>query len=114
MPKKETIVRYTSEELASLPKPDIDWKRIDALTDADIEQAIQDDPDAAPILDAEFFKAAELIMPLSTKKKRITMMVNESVLDYFQIDGKDGYQSRMNAILEAYVKTEMRRKTQEA
>ena len=32
-----------------------DWKRVDALTDRDIEQAVRSDPDAAPILDKEWF-----------------------------------------------------------
>jgi hypothetical protein len=27
------------------------WKRVDALTDRDVEQAVGRDPDAAPILD---------------------------------------------------------------
>jgi hypothetical protein len=35
-----------------------DWERVDALTEEEIERAIANDPDAAPILDAEWFRKA--------------------------------------------------------
>ncbi len=42
---------------------DSDWARVDALTDEEIEAAVRDDPDAAPIVDAEWFAGATLVMP---------------------------------------------------
>ncbi len=40
-----------------------DWKSIEALTDRDIEQAVRSDPDAAPILDKEWFTTAKVVTP---------------------------------------------------
>ena len=44
-----------------MSKPIVNWGRIDALTDEQIEKAIANDPDAAPLLDSDFFEEAELI-----------------------------------------------------
>ena len=52
---EERIVRRT---LATLKKGKTDWARVEALSDEDIERAIAEDPDAAPILDEEWFKNA--------------------------------------------------------
>ena len=78
-----------------------DWKRVEALTDADIEQAIADDPDAPPIIDEAFWRNAEILDPRH-EKSAITMRVDDDVLAFFKRGGS-GYQSRMNAVLRAYV-----------
>lgn len=59
------------------------------------------DPDAAPVLGDAFWRNAEILDP-SHQKSVITMRVDDDVLDYFRRDGA-GYQSRMNAVLRAYV-----------
>lgn len=46
-----------------------DWAREDALTDAEIEAAVADDPDAASLLDEEFFRAAELVITLNPERR---------------------------------------------
>lgn len=51
------IVRYTASEVADMPSR-TDWRALDAMTDEEIEAAIDGDPDAAPRLDAEWFKDA--------------------------------------------------------
>ena len=94
------LVRTTSAELAQLEDTS-DWKRVDALTDAEIEQAIADDPDAAPLLDEVFWRNAEILDPRHDKST-ITMRVDDDVLAFFKRGGS-GYQSRMNAVLRAYV-----------
>jgi uncharacterized protein (DUF4415 family) len=101
------MTRYTSDEIKNLPSPVIDWAHVNALTDADIEQAIAEDPDAAPILGKEFWERAKLIMPESGTKPQITIKVNSRTLSWFKKQGK-GYQSRINAVLDAYV-SEMER-----
>lgn len=78
-----------------------DWGRVDALTDADIEKAITEDPDAAPILDEEWFRTAKVILP--EPKTPISIRLDREVLDWFKAQGP-GYQSRINAVLTAYVK----------
>lgn len=94
------LVRTTSAELARMEDRS-DWDRVDALTDADIERAIADDQDAAPILDQAFWRNAEILDPRH-EKSTITMRVDDDVLDFFKRGGS-GYQSRMNAVLRAYV-----------
>jgi len=78
-----------------------DWGRVGALTDADIEHAIADDADAPPILDDSFWRNAQLLDPRH-EKSTITMRVDDDVLDFFKRSGS-GYQSRINAVLRAYV-----------
>jgi len=101
--KRETqrgLVRKTNAELAQLEDKS-DWKRVEALTDEDIERAIEDDPDAAPVLDEAFWRNAQILDPRH-EKSTITMRVDDDVLDFFKRGGA-GYQSRMNAVLRAYV-----------
>jgi uncharacterized protein (DUF4415 family) len=75
-----------------------DWAAVDALTDEDIEAAVRNDPDAAP-LDVDWSKAV-LVIP--SKKKAISIRVDEDVLNYFKKHGA-GYQRRMNAVLRSYM-----------
>ena len=54
-----------------------------------------------PELDEEFWRRAELVEPDRTEQ--VTIRVKRSVLDYFKAPGK-GYQTRMNQVLESYVR----------
>ena len=95
---EERIVRRT---LTDRQKGRTDWARVDALTDADIEKAIAEDPDAAPILDDEWFRTAEVVLP--EPKTPISIRLDREVVDWFKAQGA-GYQSRINAVLSAYMK----------
>jgi uncharacterized protein (DUF4415 family) len=75
-----------------------DFAALDALTDADIEEAVRNDPDAVP-LDIDWSDAV-LVMP--AKKKAISIRVDEDVLNFFKHEG-EGYQRRMNAVLRTYM-----------
>ena len=77
-----------------------DWKRVAALTNRDIERALADDPDAAPLLDAEWFATARLVDPL--EKERITIRLDKDILDFFRRLGPR-YQTRINSVLRAFV-----------
>lgn len=55
-----------------------------------------------PELDETFWQNAKLLMPEETQA--ISLRVKKSVLEAFKATGK-GYQSRMNAVLEAYART---------
>ena len=81
-------------------KDKTDWKRLAALTDREIEEAIASDPDAAPLLDEEWFRTAKLVMP--ERKVPVSMRIDREVLDWFKRAGR-GYLSRMHAVLRAYV-----------
>ena len=72
----------TPEEIAAVRDEDIDFSDI-------------------PELDEEFWEQAELVEPDRTDQ--ITMRVKRSVLAYFKAPGK-GYQTRMNRVLESYVR----------
>lgn len=56
-----------------------------------------------PELDAAFWREAELVRPDGTE--RITLRVKRSVLDHFRAPGR-GYQTRINRVLESYVKAQ--------
>ncbi len=95
---KRTIVRVSADQL----KPgDSDWTRVDALTDEDIERAIADDPDAAPIMDEAWLRNAEVSIP--AWKVATSIRVDNDVMDWFKTEGR-GWQTRMNAVLRAYAK----------
>ena len=56
-----------------------------------------------PELDGDFWRNAELVEPDRTEQ--ITLRVKRSVLAFFRASGK-GYQSRMNRVLESYVRAQ--------
>lgn len=77
-----------------------DWKRVDSLTDEEIEEAIKNDPDAAPLVDRSFWDDAKVFLP--PKKVEVHMWMDEDIVNYFKKKGK-GYQTRINTILRTYV-----------
>jgi uncharacterized protein (DUF4415 family) len=76
-----------------------DWDRVRSLTDEDIAQAVADDPDAAPILDEAWLAEATRQLPT---RKQITLRLDEDVIEFFRQEG-DRYQTRMNAVLRAFM-----------
>jgi uncharacterized protein (DUF4415 family) len=81
-----------------------DWARVASLTDEEIEAAVRDDPDAAP-LDVDWSQAVLVVPP---RKKAISIRVDPDVLDYFKKEGA-GYQRRINAVLRSYVEQKQKR-----
>jgi len=75
-----------------------DWAAVDALTDEDIAKAVANDPDAVPI-DIDW---SDAVLVIPSKKKAISIRVDEDVLDFFKKEG-DGYQRRINAVLRSYM-----------
>ena len=75
------------------------------LTPRQIAAAKDQDIDFSdiPELDDDFWWNAELVEPDRTEQ--ITLRVRRSVLVYFRASGK-GYQSRMNRVLESYVRAQ--------
>jgi uncharacterized protein (DUF4415 family) len=91
------IVRCT---LKSRRRGKTDWARVDAMSDREIENAVKSDPDAAPILDKEWFRSAKLVLP--ERKVPISLRMDRDVVEWFKAHGRL-YQSRINAVLKAYV-----------
>ena len=77
-----------------------DWKRLEGLRDVDIRKAVKSDPDAAPIASPDWFRRAKLMEP--QPKMPVSMRLDEDVVKWFRSRGR-GYQTRMNAVLRAYV-----------
>ncbi len=69
---------------------------ISAITDSEIDYS------DIPELDDAFWKNARLVQPDRTQS--VTLRVKQSVLDAYKAQGK-GYQTRMNAVLESYVRS---------
>ena len=86
MPKK-CSEPMTSDEMVAIRDGDIDYSDI-------------------PELDEAFWANARLVEP--DKTRPVTLRIKSSVLDYFKAGGK-GYQTRINAVLESYVKAKTSR-----
>ena len=56
----------------------------------------------SPATTKEFWKDAEVFMP--QHKVHISLRLDENIVNYFKEEGS-GYQSRINAVLKAYVNT---------
>jgi uncharacterized protein (DUF4415 family) len=105
---KENIVRYTVEEVEAMVargESQTDWARVDALTDAEIEAAMRDDPDWKDLMDVDWSKA-ERVVP--DKKKAISIRLDADIVDFFQATGS-GYQTRINAVLRHFVAEQKRK-----
>jgi len=68
------------------------------MTNGEIRQGIASDPDARAT-DVEFWKNAKLVWP--TRKAVVTMRLDSDLLEWFR--RQRGYQTRINAILRAYM-----------
>jgi len=82
-----------------------DWERFRRRTDKQIRAGIASDPDAAPELDAAWFAKAVVARP--EPKQLTALRIDPDVLGWFKAHGK-GYQTRMNAVLRAYMKAQSR------
>ncbi len=83
-------------------EPRTNWKRVRSLTGAQIRAGIRKDPDIHPT-DEAFWNMAKVVMPRS--KKTVTMRLDADLLDWFR--GNPGYQTRINAILRAYMNAQV-------
>lgn len=92
--KKETI----------LSKSLTNWERIDALTDEEID--FSDSPEISP----EMFAKAVVRRGLKSKSKKVqlTLRIDSDVISWFKEQGQ-GYQSRINALLRAYMDAHQQR-----
>lgn len=80
-------------------RPGTDWDRLQRMSAAAIRKGIAADPDVHGT-DEEFWKGAEVVMP--TPKQIVTMRLDADLLRWFR--QQRGYQTRINAVLRAYMK----------
>ena len=74
-----------------------DLERLRRLKDEEI------DTSDIPELDASFFEKAVIAMP--KPKAAVSIRLDQDVLEWFKSQGK-GYQTRINALLRAYMKAQ--------
>jgi uncharacterized protein (DUF4415 family) len=90
-------------------KPSLDsrtanrWQRFDAIKDSDIRRTTESDPEAAPILDANWFRKAKIVLP--EPKQPVSLRLDRDVLEWFKRQGK-GYQTRINAVLRTFIESQ--------
>ena len=85
-------------------KSETDWKRIDAMTDVDID--FSDNPEVPP----EMFARGILrrnFQPIPPKKQ-LTLRIDSDVVEWYRKQGR-GYQTKINALLRAYMKEHQRK-----
>lgn len=75
-----------------------DLKRVDAISEQDIDYT------DSPALDDSFFQKMEVELPQT--KDSVTLRLDHQVLEWFRTQGK-GYQTKINAVLKAYVKAHL-------
>lgn len=98
--------RITRRSLTSPRTRRTDWARVDRQTDAEIEAAAAGDPDAVPITDESWFASARIVEPAG--KQAISIRLDQDVLEWFRANS-DRYQSKINAVLRAYMEHERAR-----
>ena len=74
-------------------------RELERVSAAEIERAVAEDPDAAPILDEAWLAKARRVEP---EKELISIRLDKDVLDFFRRKGPK-YQTRINAVLRAFV-----------
>jgi uncharacterized protein (DUF4415 family) len=95
--KNERIIKVSLDQAR---RGRTDLARVDATTEAELEQMDRDDPDLQGFEDIDWSKAT-LVLP--EPKAAISIRLDPEVLAFFKADGP-GYQSRINAVLRSYMK----------
>ena len=103
MKKDGNTTRYASEEIDNMVakgRSQTDWKRINTMSNEEIEEGANQDPDSPQFpYDKDFWRDAEVIEP----KTKISIRLDRKIIDYFKRSGS-GYQKRINAVLGEYVR----------
>ena len=76
-----------------------DWRRINRMTDADIERAAASDKENPATKQADWAAATIGLPPLKTP---VNAKFDVDVVAWFKSQGR-GYQTRMNAVLRRYM-----------
>ena len=83
-------------------EPRTNWKRVRSLTGARIRAGLRKDAEAVPT-DDSFWASAKVVMP--RPKRTVTMRLDADLLEWFRRN--QGYQTRINAILRAYMNAQV-------
>jgi uncharacterized protein (DUF4415 family) len=107
MTKGKGIRKFSAAELKKLRergKSRTDLARVRAKTEEELERDIASDPDwkDGP---RDWYKHAEALMP--TAKKLLSLRLDADIVAWFKERGP-GYQTRMNAVLRAFIQQKKR------
>jgi len=98
---EERITRVSSKQLAKM-KDLTDWARLDAMTEEEIERNAADDPDNPPWTEEDWANA-RVVWPQG--KAPVTLRLDKDIIAWFKARGR-GYQTRINAVLRAFVEAQ--------
>lgn len=94
--KEKNITRVTLEEARSI-EGKTDWDRLNQ--EGDFEGEDEDD------FEVDWSTAVWINL---SEKKPVTMRLDNDILEFFKSQGK-GYQTRINAVLRAYMEAQLKR-----
>jgi len=107
MAKQNNIAQYTIEDLAAMRargESGSNWSKAAAMTEAQLEASISGDVDETDMVIDWAHASIEMPEP----KAVLNMRVDRHVLEFFKKSGK-GYQTRINAVLKAFVEAQEHR-----
>jgi uncharacterized protein (DUF4415 family) len=104
--KRTTAAPAAKRKIAAQKRPvsGTDWDRLRKMTDAQAERGAAGDA-ANPPAPPAWLTAGRLVEP--TRKQAISLRLDPEVVDWFRNTGPR-YQSRMNAVLRAFVEHQAR------
>lgn len=107
MVNDNTTTKFSAAELRkrNCGKTRSDMDHLRRMTEAELEASIASDPDWNEI-PRDWFLKAKAAMP--ARKKLVSVRLDADVLDWFKNQGA-GYQTRMNAVLRAFMDEQKRR-----
>lgn len=91
----------------STPKSQTDWQQLNSMNDEAID--FSDIPEITPDMFAKAVVRRGIKMPVA--KAQLTLRIDQDVLNWFKAQGS-GYQTRMNALLRAYMEANQAKETQ--
>ncbi|MEJ0047428.1 MAG: BrnA antitoxin family protein [Rhodospirillales bacterium] len=100
MAKKQTLVRYSAEQLATMPS-ETDWARVDAMTQEEVERMADEDDGPLP----EGWEKT-IVLGAPEPKQDVHIRLDPAVLRWFKAHGP-GYQTRINEVLRAFVQAKL-------
>jgi uncharacterized protein (DUF4415 family) len=95
---EQNLMKGATSGKTSKAKHGTDWNRLRRKSDAEIRRGINSDPDAHRT-DERFWKDAKVVLP--RRKEVVTMRLDADLLEWFR--QHRGYQTRINAVLRAYM-----------
>lgn len=98
-------MRYTAEELAAKiarGESETDWARVKAMPQEEVERLADEEDGPLP----EGWEST-IIIGLPPRKRDVHIRLDADVVDWFRAHGR-GYQTRINAVLRAFVEARKR------